>query len=132
MIMSNELLNCMSLIYVSTSFLALYIGIFLFKGKIAFEDLIELFPSSVLVFIFLIGGLIISFIEIGLSLVALYLINYNLYTDNINILMRWLKYGIPTLFIIVVEGLIAIEVYQYGKANKQNQLKEAVLGKEDE
>lgn len=58
----------------------------------------------------------------GLSLVALYLINYNLYTDNIAILIRWLKYGIPTLFIIVFEGLIVIEVYQYGKANKQNQI----------
>lgn len=119
--MSNEFLNCMSLIYASTGFLTLYIGISLFKGKIAFEDLIELFPPSVLVFIFLIGSLIIAFIEIGLSLVVLHLINYNLYTGNIAILIRWLRYGIPTLFIIAIEGFIAIEVYQYGKANKQNQ-----------
>ena len=122
MIMSNEFLNCMSLIYASTGFLTLYIGISLFKGKIAFEDLIELFPPSVLVFIFLIGSLIIAFIEIGLSLVVLHLINYNLYTGNIAILIRWLRYGIPTLFIIAIEGFIAIEVYQYGKANKQNQI----------
>ena len=122
MIMSNEFLNCMSLIYASTGFLTLYIGISLFKGKIAFEDLIELFPPSVLVFIFLIGSLIITFIEIGLSLVVLHLINYNLYTGNIAILIRWLRYGIPTLFIIAIEGFIAIEVYQYGKANKQNQI----------
>jgi hypothetical protein len=126
MIISNELLNCMSLIYVSTVFLTLYIGISLFKGKIAFEDLIELFPPSILVFIFLIGCSIIIFIEMGLSLVALYLINYNLYTDNIAILIRWLKYGIPTLFIIVFEGLIVIEVYQYGKANKQNQINKKI------
>lgn len=126
MIISNELLNCMSLIYVSTVFLTLYIGISLFKGKIAFEDLIELFPPSILVFIFLIGSSIIIFIEMGLSLVALYLINYNLYTDNIAIFIRWLKYGIPTLFIIVFEGLIVIEVYQYGKANKQNQINKKI------
>lgn len=119
--MSNELLNCMSLIYVSTSFLILYIGISLFKGKIAFEN--ELFLPSILVFILLIGGLIITFIEMGLSLVALYLIKSDLYTDNIAILMRWLKYGIPALFVIVVEGLIAIEIYQCEKADKQNQLK---------
>lgn len=119
--MSNELLNCMSLIYVSTSFLILYIGISLFRGKIAFEN--ELFLPSILVFILLIGGLIITFIEMGLSLVALYLIKSDLYTDNIAILMRWLKYGIPALFVIVVEGLIAIEIYQCGKADKQNQLK---------
>ena len=119
--MSNEFLNCMSLIYASTGFLTLYIGISLFKGKIAFEDLIELFPPSVLVFIFLIGSLIITFIEIGLSLVVLHLINYNLYTDNIAILMRWLRHGILTLLIIVYEVRIVIEVYRYGKANKQNQ-----------
>ena len=120
--MSNEFLNCMSLIYASTGFLTLYIGISLFKGKIAFEDLIELFPPSVLVFIFLIGSLIIAFIEIGLSLVVLHLINYNLYTDNIAILMRWLRHGILTLLIIVYEVRIVIEVYRYGKANKQNQI----------
>lgn len=113
MVMSNELLNCMSLIYVCTSCLILYIGyigISLFKGKITFEN--ELFLPSILVFILLIGGLIITFIEMGLSLVALYLIKSDLYTDNIAILMRWLKYGIPALFVIVVEGLIAIEIYQ--------------------
>lgn len=117
--MSNELLNCMSLIYLSTSFLILYIGISLFKGKIIFEELII---ASILGFILLIGGLIITFIEMGLSLVALYLINTDLYTDNIAVLMKWLKYGIPTLFIIVVEGLIAMDIYQCGKADKQNQI----------
>ena len=119
--MSNEFLNCMSLIYVSMGFLILYISISLFKGKLTFEDLNELFLPFPFVFV-VIGCSIITFIQIGLFLVEVHLINYNLYTGNIAILIRWLRYGIPTLFIIAIEGFIAIEVYQYGKANKQNQI----------
>ena len=118
-----ELLNCMSLIYVSTSFLILYIGISLFKGKIIFEDLNELFLPFTFV---VIGCSIITLIETGLFLVELYLIKYNLYADNIAILMRWLEYGSLTLFIIVYEGRIVIEVYRYGKSNKKNQINKKI------
>ena len=118
--MSNEFLNCMSLIYVSMGFLILYISISLFKGKLTFEDLNELFLPFPFVFV-VIGCSIITFIQIGLFLVEVHLINYNLYTDNIAILMRWLRHGILTLLIIVYEVRIVIEVYRYGKANKQNQ-----------